>query len=382
MNKCAYVTLVTNEKFLPCVIKCAESLQYYQSKYPLIAMIPENNVFLKNNLTKYNILCKEIKIDKLQDNCYLHYNDTINKFQIFNLTEYDYLCFLDADIIFFQGNIDSEFEKAQKENASFYGYFEGDHNEGVEIGTRLMGGLFIIQPNLTVYPEILHIIKKYNFEFICDEEILKLLFKEGLKKHQVPHFYTHFGDYIKVWEKIFTPSSFVSHFFYDDLSSEELGYWLDNPDLFLGRVRCQSNNWTKRNYFSNRGFFIFLQTPQDIISILNLQKQLIKYGSTYSLIICIDKTLYSDDLIQLLDSNWSCFILFDNCKFKNIYQQIKFLEQHFKEDYIRICLITNINFQIKENLDLLLQTHTDPQIKKDILKKYESDLIYLNLEEI
>ena len=96
MNNC-YITLMTNEKYLPCVIRAAQTFKYFKSKYPYIVMIPKYNSFLKNNLIKHNIQFKEIEIYKLIDDNPIFYNDTINKFQLFNFIEYDQICFLDAD---------------------------------------------------------------------------------------------------------------------------------------------------------------------------------------------------------------------------------------------------------------------------------------------
>jgi hypothetical protein len=45
-NNC-YITLMTNEFFLPCVKRCAQTIKHFNSKYPYIVMIPKDNEYLK-----------------------------------------------------------------------------------------------------------------------------------------------------------------------------------------------------------------------------------------------------------------------------------------------------------------------------------------------
>lgn len=383
LNNC-YITLMTQEKFLPIIIRCHQSLQYYHSKYPLIVMVPENDKYLQNQLKKYNILYKPIHIDKFQeDNILSPYNDTINKFQIFNFTEYDYLCFIDADIIFFNGNIDNEFDLAIQKNSKFYGYFETDRIEGKEIQQyRLMGGLFIVKPDPFFYPSLKNLIREKSLNFNNDEEVLKQFFLKDTDVHTVPDAYTHFGGFIKIWELKAWPS-FAQHFFYDNLSIDELGFWLDHPALCLGEFRAISNNYNQNNFNINRAFIIIPTTVEELQKSIEYSKAFERYGYIYSLIICIDSTLitYKNDLLATLDTNRCCFKIFNNLKNKSYYQQLKFIEQEFGNNYIMLCLIANFSFKIEENLDLLLSVFTASDIKKEILNKYNNSLIYLNLQE-
>lgn len=379
MNNC-YMTLMTNEKFLPAVIRCNQSLKYYKSKYPFIVLIPESDQYLQEQLIKHDILYKIIHVDKFQEgNILFTYNDTINKFQIFNYVEYDYICFIDADVIFFGGNIDTEFDLAKKENSKFYGYFEPDHwdNQLVEF-ERLMGGLFIIQPDINFYPQLKNLVYNNQQMFSDDEEILKLLFSSLTKKHSVPNPYTHFGGFIKPWELKKT-NLFIEYFFYENLSIEEVGYWLDHIPIFLGEFRTLSNCYDRYNFNSNNGFFVIPQTEEDIKQCINYQILFSNYGHDYPLIICIDPILLTpeNDLLNKLDKATCSFKLIHNIKNKNLYQQFKFLEQEFKGEYNRICFIPNLNFQLEENLDLLLSPFTSSEIRLEKLKKYKDSLIYI-----
>lgn len=379
MNNC-YITLMTNKKFLPTVIRCDQSLKYYKSKYPFIVMVPESDQYLQEQLIKHNILYKPIHIDKFQENnILLPYNDTINKFQIFNFIEYDYLCFIDADVIFFGGNIDEEFELAEKENSKFYGYFEPDHQKNQLINfERLMGGLFIIQPDINFYSQLKTLIYNHHFLFNNDEEVLKLFFLHLTKKHKVPNNYTHFGGAIKPWE-LKNSNLFIKHFFYDDLTINELGFFLDNIVIFLGEFRTLSNCYDRYNFNSNNGFFMIPQTEEEVKKCIKYQTLFSNYGHDYPLIICIDPVLLTreNDLLAKLDNAICSFKLISNIKNKNLYQKFKFLEQTFKEEYDKICFIPNLNFQLEENLDLILSPFTSSEIRMEKLKKYKDSLIYI-----
>ena len=379
MNNC-YITLMTNEKFLPTVIRCNQSLKYYKSKYPFIVMVPESDQYLQKQLIKHNILYKPIHIDKFQENnILLPYNDTINKFQIFNFIEYDYLCFIDADVIFFGGNIDEEFELAEKENSKFYGYFEPDHQKNQLINfERLMGGLFIIQPDINFYSQLKTLIYNHHFLFNNDEEVLKLFFLHLIKKHKVPNNYTHFGGAIKPWE-LKNSNLFIKHFFYDDLTINELGFFLDNVAIFLGEFRTLSNCYDRYNFNSNNGFFMIPQTEEEVKKCIKYQTLFSNYGHDYPLIICIDPVLLTceNNLLTKLDNAICSFKLISNIKNKNLYQKFKFLEQTFKKEYDKICFIPNLNFQLEENLDLILSPFTSSEIRMEKLKKYKDSLIYI-----
>lgn len=365
MNNC-YMTLMTNEKFLPCVIRAAYTFKYYNSKYPYIVLIPKHNNYLKYILSKYNIEYKEIEIDKCQiDNINMYYNDTINKFQIFNYTEFDQICFLDADA-FFIGNVDKEFEKAK--NTNFYGYYEIDRKTKKP---RLMGGLFIIKPNETTYPFLLKNMENQYFE--NDENILDIYFKNTSSINYLIDEYMHFGNYIKPWENFNKAPSFIKSFF-TDMPLTDFNYWIDNIQEFLGRFRQWSLPYELGNLNVDSTFLIIPQNKKEILSSINLVQQFKNYGSIYNLIIYIHKSLITNDILNKLDHNEICFIVYETEQIYTSNQIFKILKV-FEPDYHKICIIKNTNFKITENLDCLLNNTINKQKKLEILQKYKKDLI-------
>ena len=92
-NNC-YMTLITQEKYIPCTIRNAQRLKYLKSKYPLIAMVPKCDLNLKKQLEDKGVPVALIDLDKyIVGDKYLLYADTINKFKILTFTEYDKICF-------------------------------------------------------------------------------------------------------------------------------------------------------------------------------------------------------------------------------------------------------------------------------------------------
>ena len=88
-NNC-YMTLITQEKYIPCTIRNAQRLKYLKSKYPLIAMVPKFDLNLKKQLEDKGVPVALIDLDKyIVGDKYLLYADTINKFKILTFTEYD-----------------------------------------------------------------------------------------------------------------------------------------------------------------------------------------------------------------------------------------------------------------------------------------------------
>ena len=371
MNNC-YITLMTNEKYLPCVIRAAQTFQYFKSKYPYIVMIPKHNSFLKNNLIKHNIQFKEIEIYKLIDDNPIFYNDTINKFQLFNFIEYDNICFLDADS-FFIGNVDREFEKAKNHN--FYGYFESTRDDRK---TRLMGGLFIAKPNPNFFSEILKL--KNKNDWYDDEALLTQYFNKN--DHAVPLIdeYMHFGGFIKPWESWIHSPKIIQDFF-TSMPDEQFYYWITHIREFLGEIRQWSLNFEKGNLNAHNSFITIPKDLEEIKKSLKLKKQLEEFGSIYNLLLCIDKSLLTFDILKYLDDNETCFLIFDNIKNLSICQILNFLQKNKKFEFFdNLCYFNSADFQIQENLDLLLHRHTNITHKKEILKKYKSKIFLLKNE--
>lgn len=148
MNNYAYCTIVTDKKYIPYIIRTQQRLKYLQSKYPFIILITENiyNKY-KNIIEKNNIIYKIIDSlsFEIEDK---HYKDTLNKFQILNLIEYEIVLFLDADIIIYN-NIDNVFKEYNfSKNKPFYLFCK---NFKQKIIPGVYGAYFFCRPNKELY---------------------------------------------------------------------------------------------------------------------------------------------------------------------------------------------------------------------------------------
>ena len=165
-----YATLLSSDNYLYGAITLFLSLERVQTKYPFLVILTDNcSESTKQILQEYNIEFMQIPLLLFQ-NKENHWQSTINKFYIFNLEEYNKVCFLDADIIL-KENIDYIFEYTQNPvfvNSHYLPYW---------------GGIFVIQPNKTIWQ---YIIKKYQNKCTNDEMVLEQLYPFHYLQFYVP----------------------------------------------------------------------------------------------------------------------------------------------------------------------------------------------------
>lgn len=195
MENYCWVTLLGTNDYIAGVIGLYYSLQKVKTKYPLEVMCLDSvSAFAINKLRELNISYKIISTDnftgELADlyigcsNC----NITINKWQLFDYTQYDKVCFIDADIVFYE-NLDW--------------ILESDHMMAAIGGTGMAaGGIFTVIPKEGYYQELKTIFQNYcsNDEQILNALYLKdLLLQKGLMPTWNIRYYFHSGGYPKYW---------------------------------------------------------------------------------------------------------------------------------------------------------------------------------------
>lgn len=179
MNNYAYITLATNETYLIYAAYLQASLKINNSQYPLIIMITEDlqdNKYLKyfNNV---------ITIPHLQFSYRIHidrYVNTINKFYMFNLIEYDKLIFLDADMVLFT-NIDKLFTLEPKFICSTYVPLRYCTKSNT---LYPLNNLMVITPDEKIYREVVN--ASQNNELLTDDEsvIYHLLYSDNFQNEK------------------------------------------------------------------------------------------------------------------------------------------------------------------------------------------------------
>lgn len=163
-----YVTLATTERYLDGAEFLYQSLKNVGSVYPLLVLVTDNvptDIIerKKNNGINYLTIPYYFfnKIDNVEYdlslNYYDRYKDTINKFQCFNLIEYDKIIFLDADL-FLYDNIDFLFDIE----------IDFPFIPSYDLKTlKVDGASFIIKPDKNIFPSLL---KKEKFIYAGNDE--------------------------------------------------------------------------------------------------------------------------------------------------------------------------------------------------------------------
>ena len=210
-NYC-YVTLLTNDTYVRGVVLLNECLRRYESQYPLICMVTDNvgeeslNILKLNNVT-YKIIKKIAMPEKLYN-----YNKELNakqteiwkycltKFNIFKMTEYDKLIFLDADLLILK-NLDHCFKYEHMTAA-----LDGEYVNLWPKWPHFNSGFMVIEPNLDLYNSIMDFannitddlegIKDFKGDkyLLADQEILNLYYKDWPSKENL-----HLNKYYNIF---------------------------------------------------------------------------------------------------------------------------------------------------------------------------------------
>lgn len=235
MNKYSYVTVVTNNFYLQGALYLHYSLKKVNSKYPLLILITDN--FKINKMLLNNINYKIVPYYHFpQKDSIPRYEDTINKFHIYDLIEYDKLLFLDSDL-FILKNIDDIFEKTKQYNYVTMQCI--NYQKGLPTLTP-WGAFFIFKPKKNLIKSLLtfEILNTYS----TDEEILKnVIYPELLIKGKLTDkenifsnlnldystYYYHDSGKEKYWQLLndFTPEQFCN--FNDNIIFKFFGLWKD-----------------------------------------------------------------------------------------------------------------------------------------------------------
>ncbi|KAK4986966.1 hypothetical protein LTR66_007722 [Elasticomyces elasticus] len=115
----AYCTLLTRSSYLAGVIILLHTLRQTKTPYPLVVLytdtLPETSVkALELEVKHRNLILKPISALLPRENVHVHliaerFADTWTKLRVFELFEYDTVCYLDADMIL-RKNMDAVFE--------------------------------------------------------------------------------------------------------------------------------------------------------------------------------------------------------------------------------------------------------------------------------
>ncbi|OTB06745.1 glycosyltransferase family 8 protein, partial [Hypoxylon sp. CI-4A] len=115
----AYATLITRASYLAGVVILADTLKKNNSKYPLVVLYPSSLSSttiqaLELESSKSNLLLRQCDLLLPRENFKANliaerFEDTWTKLRVFELYEYDAVCYLDADMAIFR-NMDEVFK--------------------------------------------------------------------------------------------------------------------------------------------------------------------------------------------------------------------------------------------------------------------------------
>lgn len=131
----AYTTILSTDSYLPGVLALFESIKRENTKITEFVVIVNQEIKDEtiNILKKNGIIVKNMqKIEppkeiKSKNKLFPHWNNTFDKFNIFELTDYDKVVYLDSDI-YVSENIDELFQKSNMSAVIAVKRYSGNKN--------------------------------------------------------------------------------------------------------------------------------------------------------------------------------------------------------------------------------------------------------------
>ena len=210
MENYSYISLLTNDTYVYGILLLSESLKRVKSKYPLNVLITEDvSIAVRELLNQCNISYQLVEKYSMSKELYEHnykiyprftatWKDCFTKYNIFKLTQFSKIIFLDADILVLK-NLDHLFKKPHMTAALDGEYFNiwpgQDH---------FNAGCLVIEPSEEEFNNILNFIKEFDYskittQVLADQEFLNLYYKEWVNKKELHlnKYYNIFAPYIQ-----------------------------------------------------------------------------------------------------------------------------------------------------------------------------------------
>lgn len=212
----AYITYLSTNDYLDGVLVLNESLKKVNAGYPLYCFVcgavSQKSIDAVKGAGIAVINGKPMELpDTIKNNAGYteQWNNTLDKLQIFNLTKFDKLIYLDADMEI-KKNIDHLFDRP---HLTFpidgYGLTHNFKN------SSLCSGMFVFEPNKSLYEHIVDTIHELPKNApIHDQLVLQTMFDSEWRKspeRQLPDCYNFFARYADKYEGIKYEDIYISH---------------------------------------------------------------------------------------------------------------------------------------------------------------------------
>lgn len=199
-----YLTVLSTDNYLDGVLVLYESLKLTHTSYPFTVLITGKvSPTTEDKLKQYDlqvikttdniVLPKEIRERNINAN-FPHWNETLNKLFMFELTQFDKIIYLDSDMIVLE-NIDELFSKPH-----MAAVVAGKKHPGHESWSKLNSGIMVIEPKQGSVNELMSVlpvvIKKKDY--FGDQDILQEYYSEWEKdpKLELDEKYNLFFSYV------------------------------------------------------------------------------------------------------------------------------------------------------------------------------------------
>lgn len=207
----AYVTLLSNERYYPGVVALNRMLQAVVSKYPLYCVLSANvDRNIEERLLAEGIACVRLKshIEAVNvianEHRYSHWNNTFDKLQIWGLTQFEKIVFLDSDLLVLS-NIDELFD-----HEPFSGVCAGKSWPGNEDWRGINSGVMVVRPDFDVMQKLISIVPsvaekcKRENRLMGDQDVLQYYLTEKWDETpslQLEEGYNVFADFLDYYIK-------------------------------------------------------------------------------------------------------------------------------------------------------------------------------------
>lgn len=152
--KKAYVTFITNDKYLLGLDTLCKSLLLTETKYPFVVVIPEDStIAFEEKVRKHSYGASIIRIERINfsndvsNPMYRHWQDTFFKLNVARLTQFEKVVMLDSDLLILK-NIDDLFLRPHMSACASALIKFPDWK-------YLNSGLMVIEPSLYFYDKLI-----------------------------------------------------------------------------------------------------------------------------------------------------------------------------------------------------------------------------------
>lgn len=210
MENYSYITVLTNDSYVYGVMLLKASMQRVGTKYPLHVLITDEvSAASCEIMRQIGVTYELVDLIKLPDHIMAHnmtydkelattWQNCWTKFHIFDLTQFDKIVFLDADIMILK-NLDHLFNCPHMTSA-----LDGEYFNLWPDWPHFNSGCLVLEPSHELYESILNFGLNYKEEdlpnyTVADQEMLNLYYKDwpNQKELHLNKYYDVFPPYVQ-----------------------------------------------------------------------------------------------------------------------------------------------------------------------------------------